>query len=306
MTAKVIFNPYAGRWKAQHLRAQAEAALQANQIAYELVLTNGPGHATQLAIQASRDGFHPIIAAGGDGTINEVVNGLWQASSDTSPLGPLGVLPIGSANDLANNLGLPIDLSAAAQLLAAGHTHRIDLGKLTFGQPPRQHCFDNNAAIGLEPATTLIQARMRHLQGTLRYLVAALRAIYAGLHWTAHLQWEGGEYRGPISLVTIGNGAVTGGLFYMAPHANPADGLFTFVYGYVASRLELLRLLPATMKPGKGSYVEHPGIHEIHSPWLRIHTDTPAPLHADGEIQSEGVQDTEFRILPGQLEIIGK
>jgi diacylglycerol kinase (ATP) len=306
MTTKIIFNPYAGRWKAKQELPQVEATLQAHHIAYDLALTNGPGHATQLAIEAARAGFQPIVAGGGDGTISEVVNGLWQAATPDAVIGPLGLLPLGSANDLAHNLGLPTELNAAIQLLADGNTRRVDIGQVVFGSPAHQRCFDNNAAIGLEPTTTLIQARMRHLRGALRYLVAALRAIHAGTYWIAHLAWEGGEYHGPISLVTVGNGAMTGGLFYMTPHANPADGMLTFAYGYLPRRRDLLRLLPATMKPGQGNYVEHPAIHEIHSPWLRIRTESPTPLHADGEIQSEGVQEIEFRILPGRLAIIAQ
>jgi diacylglycerol kinase family enzyme len=101
----------------------------------------------------------------------------------------------------------------------------------------------------------------------------------------------------------VGNTPVTGGLFYMTPHANPADGKLTFVYAYMNGRLSILRLLPRAMKPGQGSYVEHPSVHEINSPWLRIRT-TPTPLHADGEIQSEIAQEIEYRILEGVLPVI--
>jgi diacylglycerol kinase (ATP) len=304
MTAKIILNPYAGRWQALKLRPQVEAALQAVDLDYELELTTGSQHATQLAADAVRGNFNPIIAAGGDGTISEVINGLWQAAPTDRPLGVFGILPLGSANDLGKNLGLSTDLNAVARLIAIGQTRRIDLCQVTYGTPPRQRCFDNNAAIGLEPTVTLIQAGMKRLRGTLRYLVAALRGVYANPQWNAHLEWENGEYRGPISLVSVGTGPVTGGLFYMAPHAVLDDGQLTFVYGHIPKRLAMLGILPATMKPGQGSYIEHPAIHEVNSPWLRVRTDTPTPLHADGEIQSEGVQEMEFRILPKQLEIL--
>jgi len=304
LTAKIILNPYAGRWKAQQLRSQAEQALHDAGVAYELVASDGPGDAIKLAAQAVQDGFSPIVAAGGDGTISEVVNGLWQATPPGNLLGPLGILPMGSANDLVNNLKLPIDLSGAAQRIANGQIQRIDLGLITFGDPPQQRCFDNNAAIGLEPTITLIQARMKHLRGVARYLVAALRGVWARVSWQAKIEWQGGDYQGPVSLVTIGNGAVTGGLFYMAPHAQVNDGEFTFVYGHVARRRDMLRLLPKTMKPEQGSYVEAQEIYEINSPWIRIHVEPGTPLHADGEIQSEDVRDIEFKILPQHLQII--
>lgn len=305
MTAKVILNPYAGRWTALRRREEAVAALQAAGVEFDLVLTTAPGHGTELAYQAALDGFSPIIAAGGDGSISEVVNGMALAanesrsgSSSSTGLAPFGVLPLGSANDLVCNLGLPLDLPGAAAVIAAGQTRAMDLCCVNG------RYFDNNAAIGLEPFITLIQQRIHRLRGVARYLVATLRGVMANPQWVMHLQWEGGEYHGPTTLVTIGNCPRTGGLFYVTPHADPFDGLLTFVYGFIPTRGEIMRVLPMLMKPGKGNYVEHPAIHEIHSPWLKVHVETPTPMHADGEIQSEGIQDLEYSILPGALPIL--
>jgi YegS/Rv2252/BmrU family lipid kinase len=298
MTAKVILNPYSGRWTALKRKPEAEAALKAAGIPYELVLTDGPNHGVQLAAEALSQGFSPIIAAGGDGSISEVVNGMMQATGSQPSNIPLGILPLGSANDLVDNLGLPHDLNAAAQIIAAGRSRRMDLCQVNG------RFFDNNAAIGLEPFITLIQQKITSLHGDLRYLVATLRGVLANPSWTASLEWEGGQYQGPVTLVTVGNNPRTGGLFYVTPHADPFDGLLTFVYGYMPTRLQILRLLPRTTKPGKGSYVEHPSIHEVNSPWLRIHTVQPTPMHADGEIQSQSIQDLEYRALPGMLPVL--
>jgi diacylglycerol kinase (ATP) len=304
LTAKVILNPYARRWSAGQRIPEVKAALEAAGIAYDLALTQGPGHASELAAQAVRAGFAPIIAAGGDGTISEVVNGLAQASphEGAPPLGPLGILPLGSANDLLANLGHKITLAQAARIIAAGRIRLLDLGQITH--EGRQRLFDNNAAIGLEPCITLIQQQMKRLQGATRYLAAALKGIFTGQRWHMCLEWEGGGYEGPISLVTVGNGPVTGGLFYMAPHASLTDGKLTFVYGYVPNRLQMLALLPSAQKPGKGSYVEHPLMHEIHSPWLRVRSVEATPLHADGEIQTTAAHEIEFRALPGRLSVL--
>jgi diacylglycerol kinase family enzyme len=119
-----------------------------------------------------------------------------------------------------------------------------------------------------------------------------------------HLEWEGGEFHGPVTLVTVGNNPLTGGLFYMTPHADPFDGKLTFVHGYIPTRLKILKVLPKTMKSGPGSYVEQPSIFEANTSWLRIHSDTPTPLHADGEIQSESVQDIEYRVLPAAIPVL--
>jgi diacylglycerol kinase family enzyme len=118
-----------------------------------------------------------------------------------------------------------------------------------------------------------------------------------------HLQWEGAKYDGPATLVTAGNNPITGGVFYMAPHANPFDGKLNCVFGSIPSRLEILRVLPRTMKASVGNYVEHPAIHEINVSGLKIHTEQPTPLHVDGEILFEATQDIEYDTLPAYLPV---
>jgi diacylglycerol kinase (ATP) len=299
LTAKVILNPYANRWNAEKRWPEAAAALGAAGVEFELVVSEWSRHPIDLAEQAVRQGFSPIIAAGGDGTIGEVVNGLARAAkSEKDLLGPLGILPLGSADDLVDNLKLPRDLRAAAQVIAAGNTRRMDVGYVNG------FYFANNSAIGLESYITLVQQRITWIKGMIRYLVAALRGIMDNPQWTAKIEWDGGQYEGPILLVTVGNGPRTGGVFYMAPHADPFDGKLTFVYGYRRRRGEILRLLPRTMKPGKGSFVEMADIHEQQATWIKIHVEGPAPAHADGEIFSTSIQDLEYRILPGRLQIL--
>lgn len=299
--AKVIHNPYAGRWLAQQKLDEVKQFLGAHGIDFDLESTNGPGHGTQIAAHAVQQGYPLIIAAGGDGTISEIVNGMLKSAGDAE-LPPLGILPLGSANDLVINLGLPVDLNQAVGVVAAGNTRRIDIGKITHGQPARVQYFDNNSAIGLEPTVTLIQQRMKRLRGILRYLVATVMGIMKNPSWQVRLEWENGEYQGPCTLVTVGNCPLTGGL-YMAPHADPYDGKLTFVHGYMSSRSQMLALLPRTMKPAEGSYVEHPSIHEIHSSWLRIKVAPPTPLHADGEIQTTEATEIEYSLLPSTLPV---
>jgi diacylglycerol kinase (ATP) len=313
MKISVIYNPYAGRWNAQKRLPEVTAALQAAGLNYQIVMTKGPGDATELAMKAVQEGCDAVIAAGGDGTISEVVNGLCKASLEKEngaalkPAGiqtPLGILPLGSANDLVVNLGLPRDIPSAVAVLAELKKRTIDLGYVSYGPSHSSHFFDNNSAIGLEPSITLIQQKITFLHGSLRYLLATLIGVMRNPQWNMQLEWDGGSYQGPATLVTVGNCPVTGGLFYMTPHADPADGKLTFVHGYMRTRLDILRLLPRTMKPGAGSYVEHPSIHEVHSTWLRIHCDQPTPLHADGEIQTDATQDIEYRILPAALSVL--
>jgi diacylglycerol kinase (ATP) len=299
MTAKVILNPYSNRWIAKARWPEAEAALKSAGVDFDLVVSERPRHIIELAEKAAREGFSPIVAAGGDGTIGEVVNGLARAArSGMDLLGPLGILPLGSANDLVDNLGLPRELEAAARVIAAGKTRRMDVGYVNG------FYFANNSAIGLEPYITLVQQRITWIKGMIRYLVAAVRGIWDNPQWRAKIEWDGGQFEGPTLLVTVGNGPRTGGVFFMAPHADPFDGKLTFVYGYRKTRGQIFRLLPRTMRPGKGSYVEMKDIHEQQATWVKIHIEGPAPAHTDGEIFSEGIQDLEYRIFPARLQIL--
>jgi len=294
MAAKVILNPYSGRWSALKRKDEATAALREAGIEFELALTEGPQHGIELAEQAARAGFSPIISAGGDGATGEVVNGLHRAAPD-GVLGPLGVLPLGTANDLVVNLGLPRDLREAARVIAAGHTRRIDLGKVN------DWVFDNNSAVGLEPVVSIYNVRMTRLRGVIRYLVAALRAIAQKPEWTMRLEWDDGSYDGPASLVSVGNCPLTGGVFRMAPAADPADGKLTFIYGFAPTRRKMLALLPKTMS---GEHVNDPAIHQHHTRRLVIRTDPSSPLQVDGEVRAEALSDFTYVCLPARLDIL--
>lgn len=294
MSAKVILNPYSGRGKAKRLKPQMLQAFNNVGLEFELVETQGPLQAIDLAAAAWEQGHRPIIAAGGDGLISEVINGLHRANPQ-GPLGPVGVMPLGTANDLAVNLQLPTDLRAAAQAIAAGKTRRIDLGQVG------DWVFDNNSAIGLEPVVTLFNIDMVRFKGTLRYLVAALRAIHQGRSWQGKLRWDGGEYEGALSLVTVGNGAITGGMFKMAPAADPSDGRLTFVHAHAGSRLKMLSLLPRTIA---GTYTDDPAVHQHHCQWLEIEIEPGTPLQVDGEIRGTDLTSLRYAILPNRLDIL--
>jgi YegS/Rv2252/BmrU family lipid kinase len=300
MTAKVILNPFSGRGDALKRLDEMKAALTAAGVVYDLALTERPNHAIELAQQAVKQGYSPIVAAGGDGLLNEVINGVAMAAGGND-WPPFGVLPLGTANDLVANLGMSTSLTEAAQVIARGEVRRMDVGRVNG------RIFLNNAGLGLESYISVIQNRLTWAKGIVRYLTATLMGIAQNPQWCMHLQWDDGEYNGPVTLVSIGNAPRTGGIFYTVPHADPFDGKLTFVYGHIATRLEILRTLPRTMKPDVGSYVEHPAVHEVHATWLKVRAESPTPMHADGEIVSEAVQELFYQVLPRKLPVlIGK
>ena len=298
MTAKAILNPYSNRWNSQKRWAEAEAALKAAGVDFELDVSPSKGQIVELVERAVREGFSPIIVAGGDGTVGDAANGLVRASNfEKKALGPLGIMPTGSANDIAFALGLPTDLNETAKVIAAGKTRAMDLGKLN------DRYFVNNSAAGLEPYVTIKHEKIHWIKGMARYLVAAVQAIMDKPEWRGNVKWDDGEYSGMFSLISIGNGRRTGG-FFMTPHADPFDGKLALAFGYRQTRLGLFQALPRAFNEDKGSYVEMEGMREVQATHISIHLDTPSPAHTDGELLPEWIQDFEYEIIPERLNIL--
>jgi diacylglycerol kinase (ATP) len=205
---------------------------------------------------------------------------------------------MGTANDLADNLHVPKDLNAAAQIIRSGHTRPLDVCEVN------QRYFVNNSALGMETAVTVIQMEMKHVHGVIRYLLATLIAIARNPQWHMKIVWEGGEYHGPVTLVSVGNNPRTGGIFYTVPHADPFDGKLSFIYGSIPTRWKIIRALPKLFNAAEGNITELPAVHEVHTPWLRIHTEPGTPAHTDGEVFDQDIQDLEYRIHPGKLPML--
>jgi diacylglycerol kinase family enzyme len=161
----------------------------------------------------------------------------------------------------------------------------------------------NNSAAGLEPYTTIKHERIQWIKGMVRYLVAAVWAIMDKPEWSGEVKWDGGEYSGPLTLVTVGNGRRTGG-FFMTPHADLTDGKLTLAFGYRRTRLGMFWVLPRTFKEGKGNYLEAGDFFEVHSTKVSIHLDRPSPAHTDGELFPDYLQDFEYSIQPGRLQLL--
>jgi diacylglycerol kinase (ATP) len=298
MTAKVILNPYSNRWNSQRRWPEAEAALKAAGVKFDVAVSQSKGQIVELVEQAAHEKCSPIIVAGGDGSLGDAVNGLARAAASTSEiLGPFGIMPMGSANDLAYALGLPIDLRQAAQAIANGKTRAMDLGKLN------DRYFINNSAAALEPYVTTKHEKIQVIRGVFRYLVAAVQGILDKPEWHGKIQWDGGAYEGPLSLIGIGNGRRTGG-FFMTPHADPFDGKLALAFGYRPTRLGMFLALPRAFNEGQGSYVELEGMYEVQTTHISIHLDKPSPAHTDGELLPQWLQDFEYEIQPKRLNVI--
>ncbi len=293
MKAKVILNPYANRWGARDKTDAVKAALNAVGLDYDLVATKGPGDGTAVAAQAINEGYDTIIAAGGDGTINEVINGLLPAAGDGPSL-PFGIIPIGTANDFNLMAGLPASIDESVAVIAAGHTRLIDAG-MTNGR-----YFINNSAAAMEPMVTLETHKIQRLSGEIRYIAGLIKAIIKIKAWHMELSWDDGSYVGSGILLSVCNSPRTGG-FTMAPGAEIDDGRFDFVFAPAVPKLTLMRLLVKLMQ---GKHVEDPLVTFQRATYLTVSCQPGTPVHTDGEVFSTSETSLDFRILPGKVNLL--
>jgi YegS/Rv2252/BmrU family lipid kinase len=234
----VIFNPSARGEKAEILCARAQS-LFPNCVWRR---TNEAGHARELATQAVRGGFQTIIAAGGDGTANEVVNGIGDVPGGFDST-HFGVLPLGTINVFARELGVPRHLAGAAKVLKEGKTMTIDLGRVeyTVAGSPRQRFFIQLAGAGLDSrAIELLNWELKKKLGPIAYIVAGCKAMREPQPViVAHTQT-------PVSgeMVLIGNGRFYGGSFAVFPAASLQDGMLDVC---VLPKVTWLRMMAATL-----------------------------------------------------------
>ncbi|MFZ0544291.1 MAG: diacylglycerol kinase family protein [Candidatus Promineifilaceae bacterium] len=296
--AKIILNPYANRWGAKKRVTAVEEALRAADLDFDMVLIPEPHQGTRLAFESVEAGYDIVIAAGGDGTVNEVVNGLIQAAGN-GPTIPFGILPIGTGNDFNDMAHLPRNLSEAARAFAAGKTRQIDAGQVTFDG--KIHYFDNNCAAAMEPLVTIENERLVKLSGNIRYIVALVKALAKLKAWDMKITWEGGGYEGPTYLLSICNSPRTGGLFPMAPDASLSDGLFDFVLAPEISKLTVLVVLARLFR---GTHIHHKKVTYGRTPNLTIVSKPGSPIHADGEVLTEAASEIRYDILPGKITLL--
>lgn len=299
MKTKVLLNPYSNRWNAKKRWPEAELALRATGLDFDFSVSEHTDHLVELAAEAVQKGYSTLVVAGGDGSIGEVVNGAARGWDQKRPFPvTIGIVPLGTANDLSDNIGIPRDLTAVAQMIVEGQTRQIDLGKCN------ERYFLNNSAAGLEPYVTTKQEKIKWISGVPRYLVAAVQGIMDKPTWNVKMEWDGGSYDGPLSLISVGNGQRTGGVFFMTPHADPFDGKLTFVRAYRATRLSMFQVLPKAMKPGEGNMVEEEDIYEVHCTRLKFTLDKPSPAHTDGELFESWITDFDYRIFPSAVPML--
>lgn len=293
----VILNPTANRGGAERQWGAAEAVLMAAGTRYRVHRTRARGHAVDLAAQAVAEGWPAVLAVGGDGTVHEVVNGLVGASGEAATP-PLGIVPLGSGNDFVKLVGLPPGSGrrAAEQLLRA--TPRcVDVGRMNG------ELFTNGVGIGFDARVAAAAQRVRRLRGMAIYGWAVLQVLSTHRTPRMHVTIDGETVVAdePLTLVTVGNGACHGGGFWICPAASIDDGLFDVCIAEAMTVPRLLGVLPRVMR---GRHVGRPGVRMLRGRRIEIRADEPLPIHTDGEVVTQPLQQLDFEVLPGRLTVL--
>jgi diacylglycerol kinase (ATP) len=291
----VIFNARAGSGRAAGRLRRLRRVLGARA---DFRPTEGRGHGEELAREAAQAGFPIVAAAGGDGTVHEVANGLLRSGRpDTA----LAVLPIGSANDYAHSLGLGADWWLRPD--PAIETAAVDVGAVR-APDGRATYFVNNLGIGLTGAVAL-EAERIPLRGLSRYMIGLMRTLCFRYHHPLTAVTLDGETRhGPTLALTLGIGKREGN-FVLVPDAVLDDGLFDFVHAGALTRRALLSLVPAGVAGRLPA--DYPGLRLGRCRRAVVRSEAPIAAHTDGEFfcrPEDGVRDLEAELLPGRLRVL--
>jgi YegS/Rv2252/BmrU family lipid kinase len=298
---KIILNPHAGMDSAKS-KADALRPLVDELGGADWVETTQPRHAVELACQAAGEGVELIIAAGGDGTAHEVLNGILQVPAEQRPC--MAILPVGSGNDFSHMTGIPRQPEAALRQIYANPAGTIDLGMLSLGDG-RIEYFGSALGIGFDSIVTIRAKRLKFIHGYLMYLTAVFQAIILD-HDSPHMQisTDRENWEETVVMLVVMNGRREGGGFFVTPQALPDDGLFDYAQIRHVSRLMMLRILPEVMK---GTHTTLKDVRMGQCRKLDLRADKPLVLHADGEILAgfdSTIRQLSVELIPQGLKII--
>jgi len=290
----VIFNPVARGEKASAFRTRLESLKE------ELVFrqTTSPESARNLGREAVEEGFETIVAVGGDGTFNEVLNGVGMVEGAFEAV-KLGVLPLGTANVFAKELGLPMELEAALDVIRGGKTRSVDLALANFeceGKLIRRY-FGQLAGAGLDArAIELVDWESKKRFGVLAYIEAGLKAI---VETQVKLTVSNGEEQLVGELVLIGNGRFYGGKFELFPTASLTDGM---LHAVVFERVHWADIVRRGWGLFTQTMTQQEGIRIIRGKDLKLSSDRAARFQLEGDIV--GSLPCSFQLHPKKLQMI--
>jgi diacylglycerol kinase (ATP) len=284
-----VVNPAAGRARAPGMTAEVRDLARLAGFGGEVVCTEGPGHATEIARLAAASSHDVVVSVGGDGTANEVAGGLLGTGT------ALAVVPAGSGNDLAAELGLPRRWRRAIAALPHARRRRIDVGWAN-GRP-----FLQSAGVGADAYIAQLRNRERLFFGSAAYAKCAIQGLLTAHPTTIAIELNGRRWTQRALAVTVANGERYGGGLRIAPGARFDDGLLDVVVLGDMGVLEALRVFPTVYF---GRHLTHPKIRLERADRLSISTvdgTRPLPVHTDGT--THGVTPVQFTVEHAALDV---
>ena len=286
----VILNPNAG--SATEIHAQLARLGE-----HALFETREPGDAARFAQRAVDEGFDRVVAAGGDGTLNEVLNGL----ADRFDRIELGLLPLGTANDFARTAGIPAELDAAVDVLLRGKTQKVDVIKLTVCDEDRSHYFINVSTGGF--ATKVdekLEKRTKLWWGSLGYALSAVKALPELEPYEVTLSFDGeAAHTLDVYNIVVANARYVGGSVPIAPEAQLDDGLVDVLIFRAVSLSRLVTLVPKALL---GQHITDEDVLYRRVRHFTVASRPPFELNTDGEVV--GSCPAEFEVLPRAVSFV--
>ena len=298
--ARVIVNPAAGAGKTGRLWPQIMGLFKKHGLRFEHDITEAPGHAIELARDAANKGYDMVVAVGGDGTIHEIVNGLYASGCIADAL--LGIVSTGTGSDYIRTIGIPRKYEDACKCLLQPKTRTVDLGVVEYAKNGgrAERLFVNFAGMGFDAEIVRRTTQQFKSLGALpSYLMGTLTTIIAYRNKDIFLKLDGEETERRVCTVIMNNGRYGGGGMFTAPNADIADGLFDVMIIDDVSKPDLLMSLPRIYK---GTHLTHPKVTMKRAKEIEIRSKQKMQLQADGELLGE--VPARVRILPAALNII--
>jgi len=300
----IILNPAAGKGKAAKQRPKIEQFLHEQGCDFTVLLTGKPGDAPDMVRNLPLGADDAVIAAGGDGTCNEVVNGLLTRTP--APVKPpiFGILPIGRGNDFSSTPGIPEDVEKALNILIAGKQRRLDVGFVKGGFFPDGRYFVNGVGIGFDTKVGFDAAKMKIKSGIAYALGAIINIVRYDPSPVLQIRYGENEMTLPVAIVSIVNGRRMGGSFYMGPNALLDDGLLDICF--VQRPPTRLKLMNIVLHYPKGTQSECEGVFTGRASQFHLTAlEGGMAAHCDGETVCYEGKELEISCLPGALRLIG-
>lgn len=298
--AKVIVNPVASGGKVGKQWPQLRDVLTKGGLQFAAEWTQHPGHATEIARKALDEGFRYIVSVGGDGTVNEVVNGL-IVDGYVHPEVVLSIIPGGTGSDFPRILDIARDPVQACQATLGHRCRAVDIGQIRCmcDSKPIERYFVNVAGLGFDGEASVRVNRMsKRISGTIPYLAGLLLTLFSYRNKDVELTLDGQQVHGRFNSVIICNGQYFGGGMWIDPKAAADDGIFDIVIIKDVNKVEFLLNVPRVYR---GTHLTHPKVESFQAKEVHVEAEQRMFIQAEGELVGEA--PATFRIIPGALNL---